>query len=462
MGKIIDVSEFQKKINWSKVKKDIDRAYIRLGYRGSLKSSPSKYKKINVDKYWEDNLKGVIENKIPFGVYYFPTAITTEEALDGAEWFYDQVKDLDMSMPPMLDSENVWGKNREAGRANSLSRSERTRLLKIVIDYFNERGMRCGIYASAYWLRDNVDMSKFPDSVCVWVADSTGDVDYYGDYWLHQYGKGYVSGIDGDVDLNRLHGDIPSVMLNDTKKTEKPKENPVDVFIGIADAEVGYHEGANNKNKYGDLLHSIQPRNMDAYAPWCDAFVDFCVLKTCQHFGYGAETARKVLCGDFDDYTYNSVALYKKASRWTQTAQRGAQIFFGGSGHTGIVYKVDGGRVYTIEGNKSDQVKKCDYAVGNGNIIGYGLPRFDLIGAVVEDTEEEYENMPLLKKGSQGRAVIVLQAYLGFTGEDLDGSFGNMTRNAVIQFQKKAFPNNSSEWDGEVGDKTWNKLIKSL
>lgn len=294
----------------------------------------------------------------------------------------------------------------------------------------------------------NYDMSN---------AGSRPVLKHWKNYVMWQWtSSGRLDGYSGNLDCNEYYGTV------EQWRSWIGGENPVDVFIQIAEAEVGYHEGTNNKNKYGDLMHSIQPSNMDKNAPWCDAFVDFCVLKTCEHFGYGAETARKVLCGDFDDYTYNSVALYKKASRWTQTAQRGAQVFFGGSGHTGIVYKVDGGRVYTIEGNKSDQVKKCDYAVGNGNIIGYGLPRFDLIGTVVEDTEEEYENMPLLKKGSQGRAVIVLQAYLGFTGEDLDGSFGNMTRNAVIQFQKKVFPNAPNEWDGEVGDRTWNKLIKSL
>ena len=76
--------------------------------------------------------------------------------------------------------------------------------------------------------------------------------------------------------------------------------------------------------------------------------------------------------------------------------------------------------------------------------------------------KEDYEMLPLLKRGSKGKAVRVLQAMLGFTGDDLDGSFGWHTFNAVVEAQKKAFPNTKSEWDGEVGPKTWRYLISKL
>ena len=76
--------------------------------------------------------------------------------------------------------------------------------------------------------------------------------------------------------------------------------------------------------------------------------------------------------------------------------------------------------------------------------------------------KEDYEMLPLLKRGSKGTAVKVLQTMLGFTGDDVDGSFGWHTFNAVVEAQKKAFPNDKSEWDGEVGPKTWKYLISKL
>ena len=305
MGKFIDVSEHNT-VNWSKA--DVEYVYIRCGVRGSLaKFAPQDYKKIRFDKKWKENVAGCQKNGIPFGPYYFPTAVTDAEALEGAKWFYEQIKDLKMSLPPMLDSENVWGKNREAGRANGLGKSERTRLLKIVTDYFNSKGMNIGIYASASWLNSKINMSAFPQCVrdCTWVADSTGAVDYKGYYWLHQYGQASIAGC-GKVDVNRITNRIPTVRTGKAVvKEEKKQVNPIDIAIEIASAEVGYREGANNHTKYGDTMHKLQPRNMD------------------------------------------------------KNAARGHQIFFGGSGHTGLVEKVSGGIVYTIEGKKGNEGRRC-------------------------------------------------------------------------------------------------------
>ena len=55
----------------------------------------------------------------------------------------------------------------------------------------------------------------------------------------------------------------------------------------------------------------------------------------------------------------------------------GMIIFFdwdhdGISDHVGIVEKCEGGRVYTIEGNSSDQVRQRNYTVDYGAIMGYG------------------------------------------------------------------------------------------
>ena len=454
MGKFIDVSEFNS-VDWTKAKSAVDYAYLRCGLRGSLaKTAPKDYKKIRFDKKWKANLEGVRKNKIPYGAYYFPTAITDAEALEGAKWFYEQIKDLDMALPPMLDSENVWGTGHEAGRANGLSKTDRTRLLKIVTDYFNSKGMNIGIYASASWLTSKIDMTKFPKCVidCTWVADSTGAVDYNGYYWLHQYGQGRVAGCSGNVDLNKVINKIPAVKT-EVKETMKKQDNPIDVAISIAESQVGYHEGANNKTKYGDEMHALQPRNMDKNAPWCDAFVDWVIYKTCQRFGYGVEMAKKVLCGDFDDYTYASVALYKKAGRWTQTPKRGDQIFFGGSGHTGIVTGVAGGIVNTIEGNKGDKVTRCSYSIHSPGIIGYGRPKYELIGAIPES--EEYD-MPQIQRGSKGKAVKILQIILGDL--EVDGSFGPATQAATLDFQRK----HGLGADGVVGPKTWRALFDTL
>lgn len=68
----------------------------------------------------------------------------------------------------------------------------------------------------------------------------------------------------------------------------------------------------------------------------------------------------------------------------------------------------------------------------------------------------DYENMPLLKRGSKGTAVKVLQVILG--GLEVDGSFGAKTAAAVLQWQKA----HGLQQDGEVGPLTWASLIDAL
>lgn len=270
---------------------------------------------------------------------------------------------------------------------------------------------------------------------------------------IRQYSShGRIAGYDAniDIDLAYLSADQWRAMASG-----KPQKSPVDVAIEIAESYVGYHEGANNKTIFGDTMHSIQPSNMDLNAPWCDAFVDFVILQMCKYFGYGDTTARKVLCGDFDDYTYNSVNLYKKAGRWSSTPHRGDQIFFGGAGHTGIVTSVESGTIHTIEGNKGDEVRKCSYNTSSPSIIGYGRPRYDLITGVMTS-----EYMPLVKRGSKGDAVKKLQEILISKGYSCgsygaDGDFGADTESAVKRYQK----DHGLTVDGIVGEKTWSKLM---
>ncbi len=47
-----------------------------------------------------------------------------------------------------------------------------------------------------------------------------------------------------------------------------------------------------------------------------------------------------------------------------------------GGDHTGIVEKVEGGKVYTIEGNSSDACQENSYSIGHYEILGCGAPAY--------------------------------------------------------------------------------------
>ena len=177
-------------------------------------------------------------------------------------------------------------------------------------------------------------------------------------------------------------------------KLSMTEAQAIDRVLSIALAEEGYHEkasdsslydktansGSGNYQKFGKEMHALQPSNMDYPAAWCDAFVDWCMYRA---FG---DLARKVLCGTYDDYTINSAAMYRMAGRWTATPGRGHQIFFRRNGeicHTGLVYDVSNGKVYTIEGNAGDVVTRKVYDKTDPYIAGYGMPNYSLAASAM-------------------------------------------------------------------------------
>lgn len=86
---------------------------------------------------------------------------------------------------------------------------------------------------------------------------------------------------------------------------------------------------------------------------------------------------------------------------------------------------------------------------------------YDVEGVTVTTTTTKASDtkMKQIKKGSTGKAVKVWQAILGI---EIDGKFGPATKEATLKFQKKAFPNDESEWDGVVGEKTWKAGLESV
>ena len=163
-------------------------------------------------------------------------------------------------------------------------------------------------------------------------------------------------------------------------------------LLEIAAAEIGYKEketnsqldnktanaGDDNYTKYARDLHAAgyYQASKQGYA-WCDMFVDWCFLQLC---GGDADKAQKIICqsGPYGAGCKFSAQYYQNAGRYYEDdPQPGDQIFFNDFAHTGIVEKVVGNVVHTIEGNTSNQVARRTYTLGSKTIDGYGRPRFD-------------------------------------------------------------------------------------
>ena len=196
----------------------------------------------------------------------------------------------------------------------------------------------------------------------------------------------------------------------------------VQELIGYALSQVGVAETpkGSNKNKYALMIDTQFP---DFYngkkngAAWCDVFVDACFL-TC----FGEDEALRLLCqpkkscGAGCKY---SAGYFKSKKQFDNNASVGDQIFFydskGEINHTGIVYKVEGGYVYTVEGNSGDEVKTHRYAASNKKIAGYGHPAWKEEAETIADTAptkpttdapQKPQNTPLKSEEDIAREII--------------------------------------------------------
>lgn len=189
----IDVSKWQKEIDWDKVKNEgVDFAIIRCGYRGSVTGS------LVEDPYFEQNIRGAQAAGIKVGVYFFTQAVNEVEAVEEASMVVSLVRDYELQYPVFIDTEGAGGN----GRADSLNVEERTAVCEAFCTTVKNAGLEAGVYASRNWYNNKLTANTL-ESYAIWLAEYRSVPLYQGYYQMWQYtSKGKINGINGNVDLN--------------------------------------------------------------------------------------------------------------------------------------------------------------------------------------------------------------------------------------------------------------------
>ena len=133
-------------------------------------------------------------------------------------------------------------------------------------------------------------------------------------------------------------------------------------IVSVAMGQIGNSGGQKFWSWYG----------FDSRVEWCACFVSWCADQS--GLIESGNVPKFSLCSD-------GVTWFQGKNKWQSggtTPSAGMIIFFdwdhdGTSDHVGIVEKYEGGRVYTIEGNSSAQVRQRNYAVDYSSIMRYGL-----------------------------------------------------------------------------------------
>ena len=144
-------------------------------------------------------------------------------------------------------------------------------------------------------------------------------------------------------------------------------------IVAVALSQVGNAGGEPYWSWYG----------FDSRVEWCACFVSWCGAQC----GY-------IEAGIIPKYAgcVWGVQWFREHGLWQDNSYEprpGDIIFFdwdspggasgpqdGESDHTGIVEKVENGRVYTVEGNSGDACRQKDYPIGYYEILGYGTPAY--------------------------------------------------------------------------------------
>lgn len=191
----IDVSSYSGNIDWKKVKESgIDFAMIRVGGRGYGEEG-----EMYTDERALEYINGAKAEGIKVGAYFFSQAVSTEEAIEEADYVKTVLGDIKLDYPVAYDWEII--KDDDA-RTDSVSASQATECARAFCDRVKELGYTPILYSPSRELYFKYDLSRLAD-IDIWYCEYANVPTFYYEFSMWQYSAtGAIDGIEGAVDLN--------------------------------------------------------------------------------------------------------------------------------------------------------------------------------------------------------------------------------------------------------------------
>lgn len=197
MLKGIDVSNANGRIDWDKLKGNIDYAILRCGFGSDIATQD--------DEQWARNVSECNRLGIPWGTYLYSYAMSTAEAESEAAHILRLLKGLKPRYPVYIDMEDADGYKAKRG---GISKQMATDICRIFCERVTAAGYTAGVYANKDWAVNRLDMTQLA-GYTFWLAQYNGTVTYAGKYDMWQYSSsGSMPGIGGRVDMNYCYKDF--------------------------------------------------------------------------------------------------------------------------------------------------------------------------------------------------------------------------------------------------------------
>ena len=191
----IDISSYQRNVDYDQVAENIDFAILRVGYGVTYLPSTQK------DSQFENHYDGLY-GKVPVGAYYYAYANAIGEGRQEAENCLRYLDGKSLDMPIYYDLEDS-------------SMRYIPEVAREFVDTIKEAGYEAGIYCNMNWARNKINLDDFQDC-SIWIAmygNNDGSIPSDEppiNYDIWQYtSNGSVEGINGRVDMNLMEGESP-------------------------------------------------------------------------------------------------------------------------------------------------------------------------------------------------------------------------------------------------------------
>lgn len=208
MKKGIDVSYCQGNIDFDRIDKEqVQFVIIRSSFG---------WEQNQKDSHFERNYAGFKKLGIPVGAYHYSYARTKEQAIKEAKYCLECIKGKCFELPVFIDMEEQ--------NCAAAGRRACTDVAKAFIETMEKSGFRSGIYTNPNWLENYLYKNEIVGKVDLWLAQ-WGSAKPYCDCMLWQYGvggRGSVSGITGEIDLDYCYGGISLTPCDKPEKEKAP------------------------------------------------------------------------------------------------------------------------------------------------------------------------------------------------------------------------------------------------
>lgn len=152
--KVVDVSEWNTNIDWSRLMDEgVEGVIIKISEGRTLSELHGK------------QIAGAAARGLKWGVYCYTHAQTTERAEEEAEVVMGALVALDYGTPEL----GIW-LDAEAPEVLALDKEDITALCSAFITACNAAGYQAGIYASLYTLETSIGVEDLADYVPYWCA----------------------------------------------------------------------------------------------------------------------------------------------------------------------------------------------------------------------------------------------------------------------------------------------------